>query len=65
MRNQQNLGWLKDGDGTSYYIPMQEIKEMIQQAKEHGVRIIAAYVRDSTNTYYKGKIRKSTDWFNG
>ncbi len=63
-RRQQDLGWLKDGDGTSSYIPRQEIEEMVQQAKEHGVRITSAYVRDSTSRYYKGKISKRADWFN-
>jgi len=36
---------------------------MVNKAKELNVKIVAAYVRDSTNTYYKGKIRKNADWF--
>lgn len=60
---QHNLGWVKDGDGTTYYVPRQEVEDAIEQAKEQGVRIKAAYVRDSTSTYYKGKIRKSSAWF--
>ena len=63
-RSQHNLGWLKDGDGTSHYIPKQEIEEMVKGAKEHSLSIIAAYVRDSTSRYYKGKISKNADWFN-
>ena len=59
-----NLGWLKDGDGTSCYIPKQEVVEMVKGAKEHGLRVVAAYVRDSTSRYYKGKISKNADWFN-
>ena len=59
---QQNLGWLKDGDGTSYFVPRQEIDKVREQAKEQNAIIVAAYVRDSTNTYYKGKIRKDAKW---
>lgn len=61
---QHNLGWLKDGDGTSYYVPRQEIEKMREQAKEQDARIVATYVRDSTSTYYEGKIRKGAAWFN-
>jgi len=61
---QMNLGWLKDGDGTTFYIQKQEIEEMVKGVKEHGERIIAAYVRDSTSRYYKGKISKHANWFN-
>ncbi len=60
---QHNLGWLKDGDGISYYVPRQEIEEMSKEAKKQGERVVAAYVRDSTNTYYKGKIHKGAAWF--
>ncbi|MFH1169760.1 MAG: hypothetical protein V1691_03590 [Chloroflexota bacterium] len=60
---QNDLGWLKDGDGKSYYVPRQELDEMRQQAQKKGVTIVAAYVRDSTSTYYKGKIRKGAEWF--
>ena len=61
---QHSLGWLKDGDGTSYYVPRQEIDEIREQAKEQGARIVAAYVRDATSTYYKGKVCKGAAWFN-
>ena len=64
LRAQHNLGWLKDGDGTSFYIPKQEIEGTVKATKEHGDRIIAAYIRDSTSRYYKGKISKNADWFN-
>lgn len=63
LKTQQKLGWLKDGDGTTYYIPKQEIEEMVKGVKEHGERIVAAYIRDSTSRYYKGKISKHADWF--
>ena len=59
-----DLGWLKDGDGTSHYIPKQEVDEMVKGAKEHGLKVTGAYVRDSTSRYYKGKISKRADWFN-
>ena len=63
LKTQQKLGWLKDGDGTTYYIPKQEIEEMVKGVKEHGERIVAASIRDSTSRYYKGKISKHADWF--
>ena len=31
LKTQQKLGWLKDGDGTTYYIPKQEIEEMAKE----------------------------------
>ena len=62
--SQHNLGWLKDGDGTSCYIPKQEIDDMVKGAKNDGLRIVAAYIRDSTSRYYRGKISKRADWFN-
>jgi len=64
---EHNLGWLKDGDGMSYYVPKQEIEEMGKDVKKQGFRVVAAYVRDSTSTTYKGKIRKGAvwTWFNG
>ncbi len=61
---QHDLVWLKDGDGTSWYIPKQEVVEMVKGAKEHGLRVVAAYVRDSTSRYCKGKISKNSGWFN-
>jgi len=63
-RGQHNLGWLKDGDGISHYIPKQEILEMVKDVKENGLKVVAAYIRDSTSRYYKGKISKNADWFN-
>ena len=59
-----SLGWLKDGDGTSHYIPRQEIEDMSRKAKERGKRIVAAYVRDSTGKHYRGKVSKRAAWFN-
>ena len=60
---QHNLGWLRDGDGTSYYIPRQDIEEMVKEARKRGERITHAYVRDSTSRYHEGKISKSAAWF--
>jgi hypothetical protein len=63
-KRQHNLGWLKDRDGVSVYIPRQEIQDMVKEAREHNISVKAAYVRDSTSRYYKGKISKQANWFN-
>jgi hypothetical protein len=55
--------WLKDGDGTNCYVPKHEIDEMVTGAKAENKQIIGAYIRDSTNIYYKGKIRRHAMWF--
>ncbi|MGD1119319.1 MAG: hypothetical protein ABR886_07515 [Dehalococcoidales bacterium] len=60
---QHNLGWLRDGDGTTYYIPKQEIDEMVKHAKENGNKIAAVYIRDSTNRHYSCRISKRDSWF--
>ena len=61
--DQNNLGWLKDGDGISFFIAKPKIDEMVRVAKEHKLKIIGAYVRDSTSRYYDGKIDNRADWF--
>ena len=61
---QHNYGWLKDGDGTSLYIPKQDVDDINKAAKEEKARIVTAYVRDSTSRYYKCKISRRADWFN-
>jgi hypothetical protein len=63
LKAQHNFGWLKDGDGTSYLVPKHDIEEMVKEAKKKGQRITAAYVRDSTSRYYKGKVSKRDKWF--
>lgn len=63
-REPGNLGWLKDGDGTSCYFPKSIIDEVAEEAKKRNVKVVFAYVRDSTNTYYRSKIRKHAMWFN-
>jgi len=60
---QHGLGWLRDGDGTSYYIPKQDIDDIVRQAKELKQKITTAYVRDSMSEYHRGKINKSAAWF--
>jgi hypothetical protein len=57
------LGWIDGGDSRSFYFNKQTIQDMVEMAKEHGVKIIGAYVRDSTDVYYKRKIKKGSAWF--
>ena len=50
---------VESGDSKSYYIAMQEIKDMVREAKEKsGLRITGAYVRDATGIYYKAGINR-------
>lgn len=56
--NYCTLGWLKEGDGISNFVPKSEIEKIVEEAKKDNIKIVAAYVRDSTNKYYKGKIQK-------
>jgi hypothetical protein len=52
-----NLGWVRDGDGATCYIPKQDMDAVVEGTKRQGMRIVAAYVRDSTNRRYRGKIK--------
>lgn len=49
---------VKSRDSISYYIPLQEVKDMVVEAQKSGLKITSAYARDSIGNYYNGKNRK-------
>ncbi|MDD5312715.1 MAG: hypothetical protein PHO26_06755 [Dehalococcoidia bacterium] len=61
----QDIGLVNEGDGKTYYIDRTIIDDMRQEAKKINVKIVAAYVRDSTNNYYKCKMRAKDKWITG
>lgn len=55
----EHSGRVISGDSKSYYIPIGEVRNMVREAKlKGGLKIIGAYVRDGTGTYYKAGIQK-------
>ncbi len=61
---QPSFGWLERDDSRVFIVRKQTVHDMNKEAREHGQRIVAAYVRDSTSRYYPGKVGKHFDWFN-
>ena len=56
------LDWLRNGDGKSFRLGDNDAKDAKELAKKRSARITHIYVRDSTNTYYKGKVSKGMKW---
>ena len=51
-------GYVKSRDSVSFYIPLQEVKDMVAEAQKKGLQVTYGYARDSTGNCYKGKNKK-------
>ncbi len=60
----QEIGWLASGSSRYYYIPRDTVTAISQEILVNGLWVTRAYIRDSSNHYYKSTtIAITPNWY--